>query len=325
MSRRRLLPALLRSTAALATALALTVTGLVACDSEPEVIDPIAEGSDEDFRSLDQVAMAISQDPRFVQLMESAVVVAGQHLDGQNQMPPEFLEAHIVTINSPAFVEEMPLPEYLNFAGVDQALVDQQTAIAESLVIDYGLADLAPDVIRDVFEIAASTPEIDTLLEGAIEYELNPIDEPPPEEDECHDICHAQFVVAAAVAMHAYIAALAAAAAASVTGPAALIAVLIASASYAYAIYQANEALKNCRAACDGETSSTEECVRDSDCASDEFCWTGVLGWGQNECRPVKPLGDVCSRDGQCDSGCCKYHFFTNPVSMVCRPASKCS
>lgn len=67
------------------------------------------------------------------------------------------------------------------------------------------------------------------------------------------------------------------------------------------------------------------ECTSDGDCDSDEYCWTGVVGIGTNECRPKKSNGQTCSRGGQCSSGCCKYKFFVNPVSSTCRPSSDCN
>jgi len=35
--------------------------------------------------------------------------------------------------------------------------------------------------------------------------------------------------------------------------------------------------------------------------------------------HPKKPLGDACSRDQQCKSGCCKLHNFR----VQCRPKDK--
>ncbi len=66
-------------------------------------------------------------------------------------------------------------------------------------------------------------------------------------------------------------------------------------------------------------------CSSDADCGNAEFCWTGVLGIGKNECRPKKALSDTCSRGGQCTSNCCKLDLSTNPVSPVCRPTDKCN
>jgi hypothetical protein len=67
------------------------------------------------------------------------------------------------------------------------------------------------------------------------------------------------------------------------------------------------------------------ECSDDNDCDNSEYCWTGPAGIGQNECRDKKENGQVCSRDGKCESGCCKYDFFVNPIELSCQPASDCN
>ncbi|HLL20612.1 MAG TPA: dickkopf-related protein, partial [Kofleriaceae bacterium] len=67
------------------------------------------------------------------------------------------------------------------------------------------------------------------------------------------------------------------------------------------------------------------ECSDDNDCDNSEYCWEGPAGIGQNECRDKKEIGQVCSRDGKCESGCCKYDFFQHPIEFTCNPASDCN
>lgn len=67
------------------------------------------------------------------------------------------------------------------------------------------------------------------------------------------------------------------------------------------------------------------ECSDDWDCDDSEYCWEGPVGFGDNECRDKKENGQVCSRDGKCESGCCKYDFWVNPVSFTCQPAGDCN
>lgn len=67
------------------------------------------------------------------------------------------------------------------------------------------------------------------------------------------------------------------------------------------------------------------ECSDDNDCDNSEYCWQGPAGIGSNECRDKKEIGQVCSRDGKCESGCCKYDFFQNPIEFTCNPASDCN
>ncbi len=66
------------------------------------------------------------------------------------------------------------------------------------------------------------------------------------------------------------------------------------------------------------------DCQSDSECEGDEYCHKPI-GNPVNSCWPKKALGDPCSGDRKCLSGCCKYHFMSNPIQMVCRPAGRCN
>lgn len=80
----------------------------------------------------------------------------------------------------------------------------------------------------------------------------------------------------------------------------------------------------DCQDMCHGRDPDGE-CEADSDCPRDEWCDTGTLSVGDNVCKPDKSIGQVCSRDAKCASGCCKYDFWQHPVSMTCNPASDCN
>jgi hypothetical protein len=67
------------------------------------------------------------------------------------------------------------------------------------------------------------------------------------------------------------------------------------------------------------------ECQSDADCAKAEWCDTGTLSIGDNVCKADKAIGQVCSRDAKCASGCCKYDFWQNPISETCNPAGDCN
>lgn len=84
----------------------------------------------------------------------------------------------------------------------------------------------------------------------------------------------------------------------------------------------AYDALSDCRELCTGNSDGS--CRDDSDCESCDFCGH-AFGNPYWHCKTKRTLGKVCSRDGKCKSGCCKYHVWTNPFSMVCRPADKCN
>lgn len=86
----------------------------------------------------------------------------------------------------------------------------------------------------------------------------------------------------------------------------------------------ADENRDDCIDVCNG-INPDGECSDDWDCDDSEYCWEGPAGIGDNECRDKKENGQVCSRDGKCESGCCKYDFWVNPVQFTCQPAQDCN
>lgn len=65
------------------------------------------------------------------------------------------------------------------------------------------------------------------------------------------------------------------------------------------------------------------ECTHNGDCDSDEYCWKGPLGIGENECRDKKKVGDSCGNDDACKSDCCKFNLWDG--GSTCRVASECN
>lgn len=63
------------------------------------------------------------------------------------------------------------------------------------------------------------------------------------------------------------------------------------------------------------------ECNDNGDCDSDEYCWKGPLGIGENECRNKKSNGTKCGNDDACLSGCCNFNLF----GSECAQPSKCN
>jgi len=172
-------------------------------------------------------------------------------------------------------------------------------------------------------------------------------DELKDDYDACLNECKATWFLQAGSAYAAIVSAMFGCAA---LGPAWPICAAIATATYLIALGEMQKAAEDCVRACedwygfhaaqlgcdetvggvdldewyDETESPSDYCRDDDDCPSDQFCWKGVATIGRNECRDEKSEGKSCSRHGQCESNCCKYHVWTNPVSKVCRPASKC-
>jgi hypothetical protein len=67
-----------------------------------------------------------------------------------------------------------------------------------------------------------------------------------------------------------------------------------------------------------------ETCDQDSDCDPKEYCDRGWLTIGKNQCVFSRDEGEICTRWEQCETECCRYHAWSNPVHPVCRPADKC-
>jgi hypothetical protein len=314
---------------ALTSMIALLTSGLTACEFEQldESDTELADAGDDsdEFRSLEQMAAAVSVDPLFQQMLERSVELTAQRMEAQALMTDEELDAFARTIGDPNYpTEEIDLEAFAEATGVDQTLVTDQMQLAQQLISKYQLGGLTSAQIEAVFSAAAATEANQNFVKGAIEYELEQLDDPEPndpEVDQCESVCAGQYAVTVAIALQAYVAALAAA---TLAGPAWPILVAAATAAYAYALAEAQGQVDDCIAICNGEIITDEECLYDSDCASNEYCWTGVLGWGENECRTEKTQGTTCSRHGQCISGCCKLHVWTNPFSKTCRPADAC-
>ena len=167
---------------------------------------------------------------------------------------------------------------------------------------------------------------------AGIENQLHETDrETDDDVTACQEDCQRTYLIAAATAMTAYISGLAGCTA---LGPVAWIPCYAAVTwAYAWAVTQAGQNAEECVEDCeqrygggdgtDGDDSSSsdeEYCEQDSDCASDEWCDKGTLGVGQNECKPKKEEGQVCVRDSQCETDCCKFYWYF----WQCRPSSKC-
>lgn len=70
-----------------------------------------------------------------------------------------------------------------------------------------------------------------------------------------------------------------------------------------------------------GSCKPQDACDEDGDCAASQFCDKGTAGVGVNRCVAERPLGEACSRGGQCASNCCKLYEF----KVQCRPTDKCN
>jgi len=189
------------------------------------------------------------------------------------------------------------------------------------------VADLAElRITMEELLAAGWTPEAlaDSIVQTGMDYGFQQLNEVSVSEDleACLDDCKQTYLYAAAGALVGVTSALAAC---TLTGPGWPACVAAALFGYAEAIHLAGRLADECAEVCEedyGDGSSNSYCSDDGDCASDEWCDMGlILGLGQNECKEHKELGDVCTRDGQCASDCCRFYVYF----WQCRPASKCN
>ena len=295
----------------LATALAAS-----GCDAPVDDEAPVVERS----ATPAQISNAIAQDADFLALIDVSTELAGELYAAQRALPPETVDAIVRTITHPSFADTTDPPTLVKDLGGNPAHLDTIRNLSLELIARYGLQESSPDQIRSIIGGAFQHESARSRLDGAIENELHDVTgDLDTDFDQCEAQCAALYAVAAGLAMSGYIGELIAAVA---TGPGGVIIAILGLAQFNYEMALAQSALNNCMDECHGEYS--DECGWDPDCLEGEYCWKGILGFGENECRPQKEEGKVCSRDAQCESGCCKFHLWSNPVSQVCRPADRC-
>ena len=314
----------LSSMVALMTSSLTGCVGLEGSDSiEFEDSSANASADDEDFRSLAQAAQSLSADPVFHSLLASTVAMTAQYAASQLELTDHDLNAYMVTVGHADYSELIDLDQFLEASAVERALVDEQMELVTQLIASHELQGLSATQLEQLFAAATVTADSRAYLEGAIENEIHVLTGTIDTTiDDCEALCIAIYATTAALELSGYISILAGA---TLAGPVWPFIVGLASVGYGVALASAEGAKDECFGECAGEVPSEEECLQDSDCASNEFCWAGVIGIGANECRPEKSQGETCARHGQCSSDCCKLHVWTNALSKTCRPANKCN
>ncbi len=295
-----------------------TTLGAAGCDAPTELQDtPSVQRSAGDA----QIATALAQDADFLTLIDVSVELASELIAAQKSLPGETVDAIAVTITHPSFAETTDPSTLVEDLGADPALLTSVQSLSTLLIARYGLQDAPQQRVRTIFTAALAKDNAKFHLDGAIENELSDVEgDVDTTTDECEALCITEYTVLASLAMTAYIVQLVAAVAAGPAGP--LIAI-IAFADFNWAMATAQGQLNVCMDECNGDFSN--ECGWDPDCGTEEYCWRGPLGFGQNECRSKRDEGKVCSRDSQCETECCTYNFWSNPLSQVCRPADRCN
>ena len=268
----------------------------------------------------DEIADAIVADPAFEQLVSVATGIMGDMHAAQQKLPDEEIDSIARTINEPWFSQIMAPGELLGHLGGDPEDLQTMRSLIEHLRTKHGLQEASPEDVGYVFELAIATDGAQQIMTAAVGDELA-IDS-GDDWDQCTAACYAIYMAGLVIALGFFIAAMAVAV---VTFPWGLILAAVAIAVFDRAVAELQAALAVCLAECDGTVGDLDFCGDWDVCEEDEYCWTGILGIGDDECRPKKENGKVCSKHEKCLSGCCKYHFPSHPVSKVCRPASKCN
>ena len=213
-----------------------------------------------------------------------------------------------------------------------QQLMARMTALTSLSQADIATVDARADALRANFpQLVTSGP---ALLGQAVE--ANPllvdllvltggfeVDDPEEDTADCLDDCLEEYTAAHNEAGFEWAEDMIECSL-SVTPLAVIICLAVVTGEWAVAELVATNNYDNCQDECLG-IPPQGECDSDLDCLSTEWCDTGTLTIGDNECEPDKSIGQVCSRDAKCLSGCCKFDFWQHPVSMTCNPATDCN
>ncbi len=302
----------LRGSVPVLLAFALVAAGCQPEQAPPETTDSTAS------RSGFSVAQALAQDPEMLELLGVATQIAGDiHRFGRS-LSDEDLDGILSTLQHPEFEASSTAPELLVNLGSDPALLAEMRIHLESLIERHGLQTATPQQVQQAFSMALSSQGLVEALDAFIEEQL--ANEDDPEVQACEEECELEYDIMVGAAIVWYVGMLALSVSQGLAGVVTAVGATFATAEW---ILMAESIRDRCIEECNGI--EDDDCDWDPDCGDNEYCWTGVLGVGKNECRPEKAEGKTCSRDGQCLSGCCKYHAWSNPLSQVCRPASKCN
>lgn len=320
--------------------LALVAAALPACDSAP------VEAPRLQFETLRAATpgAAIAADAKFVDLLEVGLDIAAGHIQNQVDRSDEEIDAIARMLQHPDYASNfqeagLSLSDLAVELGMEPASLAQYKQLTEQLIETHGLSSATPEVVQAAFSEAMATAQAQTYMTVGLQQRLDALGVPTDDGtgsgssgsdggstggDDCEDPCFTTHVTALAAASATFLAALAGATGTSaVGGPfAVLAAIIIVTTTYAIAVAKINRAQKECREECLGLDLS-DECILDSDCNEDEFCYRGPLGFGKNECREDKGESQLCSRHDQCNTDCCKLHI-TMPFSKQCRPADRC-
>lgn len=309
------------------TPIALSASLIAAgCETlpEPEVVEaPVdlrASGkgpSAEILKNGEEIVDGIVADEAFVELVEVAAELVGDLHQAQQKLSDEDLDAIAITTTEPYFAEVMGPGALLKHLGGDPKDLQQMGALLDELRANHGLKNASADDIGYLFELAFETDEANEIAEDAVEGQIV-----LALFDPCEQLCHNVYTATATIAIAVFIIAMAVAV---VTFPFGILLAQAAVALLNRTLAQAQAQRDVCIAACSGVVLDIDLCGGDDICDDDEYCWKGVLGIGADECRPKKNQGNTCANHGQCQSGCCKLHVWTNPVSKTCRPANACN
>lgn len=265
------------------------------------------------------IAEAMVADPGFGELIGVAAMVMGDLRAAQQELTDQDLDSTVRTINEPWFAETMAPGTLLGYLGGNPADLARMRSLIEQLRVEHGLVDASPEDVGYVFELALADDEAQGMMQAAIAAELDL----GPDWGQCEATCFAIYMSGLSIALTFFLVAMVIAA---LTFPFGLVLAAIAIAVFSRTLADLQAVLASCLAECDGIVIDPDlDLCGDDVCNQDEYCWTGILGVGADECRPKQGEGKTCSSHESCTSGCCKYYFPWNPVSKVCRPASKCS
>ncbi|MEM6996165.1 MAG: hypothetical protein AAF721_37000 [Myxococcota bacterium] len=270
----------------------------------------------------EDIADELVADPAFEDLVEVSAALMGDLREAQAALPDHDVDAIARTVTEPGFAEAaaeaMDPGTFLAHLGGNPEQLEEIQSLVEGLRARHGLGGAPVEDFAYVLELSLDTDAAQQMLSVAVADEIDLT----PDWGPCEAVCYAAYLYALTIALAAFLALMAVAV---LLFPWGIILAYFAIAWFTEAIAEAQALLELCLAECEGVADGLVLCGGTMVCGPDEYCWTGVLGIGADECRPKKDPGDTCANAAQCHSGCCKLHLPTHPVSKVCRPANRCN
>ena len=257
-----------------------------------------------------EASESLGQDPRLQRLVTLSLEMRSELEQILAQRPSPEAEAILALPDFSGFANSEATHQLLEQLGVRIDRYTEASELGWSLADAYGLQEMPPETSQALVETAIA--EVMNRLRAPAAHLRGPW-QGVADNSDCLE--HCQFLRDFAV-LQAWV--LFFVGVGSSGGNPMHVFVLVIKLEHARIGYD------DCIRECENDVIDNGECDSDSDCRDHEFCFKGILGIGQHECRRRKDMYDACIRDGQCMTGCCLYDPLVWLLHPVCREDTAC-